>query len=224
MLEDIASATSSVHINQFGFRPGVVGDGSPRCSLAKARRGRPGRGSSSTGRAPTRRAARSEFYERLAAGGRRGLRRPRDEAARAAQARSAPARRPLEPPRARAHRPPQGRRRRRSHRLGRRRRDRGPLRGRALPRPVPAGRRARSSRSCSSSSSASFRWLGGRCRSTTSTPSSRRTTPAATRDPGGRPPQRPRPLPADHRRDRRAARRTRARPSTSSTRTSPTAA
>jgi phosphatidylserine/phosphatidylglycerophosphate/cardiolipin synthase-like enzyme len=26
MLEDVASASSSVHINQFGFRPGVVGD------------------------------------------------------------------------------------------------------------------------------------------------------------------------------------------------------
>ena len=26
MLADIAAATSSVHINQFGFRPGVVGD------------------------------------------------------------------------------------------------------------------------------------------------------------------------------------------------------
>ena len=26
MLEDIAAASSSVHINQFGFRPGVVGD------------------------------------------------------------------------------------------------------------------------------------------------------------------------------------------------------
>ena len=26
MLEDIASASSSIHINQFGFRPGVVGE------------------------------------------------------------------------------------------------------------------------------------------------------------------------------------------------------
>jgi hypothetical protein len=26
MLEDIASASSSVHINQFGFKPGVVGE------------------------------------------------------------------------------------------------------------------------------------------------------------------------------------------------------
>ncbi len=26
MLDDIAAATSSVHINQFGFKPGVVGD------------------------------------------------------------------------------------------------------------------------------------------------------------------------------------------------------
>ena len=53
----------------------------------------------------------------------------------------------------RAHRPPQGPRRRRPDRLGRRRRNRGSLRGRALPRPVPPGRRARSSASCSSCSS-----------------------------------------------------------------------
>ena len=26
MLEDIATASSSVHINQFGFRPGIVGE------------------------------------------------------------------------------------------------------------------------------------------------------------------------------------------------------
>ena len=40
MLEDIASASSSVHINQFGFRPGVAGD-----AFAEARSRRPPRAS-----------------------------------------------------------------------------------------------------------------------------------------------------------------------------------
>jgi cardiolipin synthase A/B len=37
MLADIAAATSSVHINQFGFRPGVVGDRFAEVLIAKAR-------------------------------------------------------------------------------------------------------------------------------------------------------------------------------------------
>jgi cardiolipin synthase A/B len=41
MLEDIASATSSVHINQFGFRPGVVGDAFAAALVAKAAEGVP---------------------------------------------------------------------------------------------------------------------------------------------------------------------------------------
>ncbi len=41
MLEDIASASSSVHINQFGFRPGVVGEAFAEALLAKAAEGVP---------------------------------------------------------------------------------------------------------------------------------------------------------------------------------------
>jgi cardiolipin synthase A/B len=39
MLEDIASASSSVHINQFGFRPGVVGDAFADALVEKAAEG-----------------------------------------------------------------------------------------------------------------------------------------------------------------------------------------
>jgi cardiolipin synthase len=39
MLDDIASATSSVHINQFGFKPGVVGDAFTEALIAKAAEG-----------------------------------------------------------------------------------------------------------------------------------------------------------------------------------------
>ena len=39
MLADIASATSSIHINQFGFRPGVIGDAFAEALLAKAGEG-----------------------------------------------------------------------------------------------------------------------------------------------------------------------------------------
>ena len=41
MLEDIRNATSSVHINQFGFRPGVVGDEFAEVLAAKAAEGVP---------------------------------------------------------------------------------------------------------------------------------------------------------------------------------------
>ena len=41
LLEDIASASSSVHINQFGFRPGVVGDRFADALIAKAAEGVP---------------------------------------------------------------------------------------------------------------------------------------------------------------------------------------
>jgi cardiolipin synthase len=41
MLEDIAAATSSVHINQFGFRPGLVGDEFAAALVAKAAEGVP---------------------------------------------------------------------------------------------------------------------------------------------------------------------------------------
>jgi cardiolipin synthase len=39
MLEDIESASSSVHINQFGFRPGVIGDAFADALVAKAAEG-----------------------------------------------------------------------------------------------------------------------------------------------------------------------------------------
>jgi cardiolipin synthase A/B len=39
MLEDIASATSSIHINQFGFRPGIVGDAFADALIEKAAKG-----------------------------------------------------------------------------------------------------------------------------------------------------------------------------------------
>ena len=41
MLADIESATSSIHINQFGFRPGVVGDRFADALIRKARAGVP---------------------------------------------------------------------------------------------------------------------------------------------------------------------------------------
>jgi cardiolipin synthase len=68
ILEDIASATTSVHINQFGFRPGLVGDEFATALLAKAAEGVPVRlvvdrqGSDPEG-------GTSEFYERLASNG-----------------------------------------------------------------------------------------------------------------------------------------------------------
>jgi phosphatidylserine/phosphatidylglycerophosphate/cardiolipin synthase-like enzyme len=54
MLDDIASAGSSIHINQFGFRPGRVGDGFADVLARKAHEGSRS-GSSATARAPTRR-------------------------------------------------------------------------------------------------------------------------------------------------------------------------
>ena len=39
MLEDIASASASIHINQFGFRPGVVGEAFAEALIAKAAEG-----------------------------------------------------------------------------------------------------------------------------------------------------------------------------------------
>jgi cardiolipin synthase A/B len=41
MLADIESATTSVHINQFGFRPGAVGDGFADALIRKAKEGVP---------------------------------------------------------------------------------------------------------------------------------------------------------------------------------------
>jgi cardiolipin synthase A/B len=39
MLADVAAAASSIHINQFGFRPGVIGDGFAEALVAKAAEG-----------------------------------------------------------------------------------------------------------------------------------------------------------------------------------------
>src|SRR5688572_2383739 len=68
MIADIESATSSVHVNQFGFRPGVVGERFAEALLAKAASGVPvrlvvdHRGSNPDGSGRV-------FYERLVAGG-----------------------------------------------------------------------------------------------------------------------------------------------------------
>jgi cardiolipin synthase A/B len=68
MLEDIRAAESSVHINQFGFRPGVVGEAFAEALVAKAKEGVPVRlvvdknGSDPEGGS-------REFYERFTAAG-----------------------------------------------------------------------------------------------------------------------------------------------------------
>jgi cardiolipin synthase len=68
MLEDIASASSSIHVNQFGFRPGAVGERFAEALVAKAKDGIPVRlvvdrqGSDPEGGS-------HELYERLAAAG-----------------------------------------------------------------------------------------------------------------------------------------------------------
>ena len=68
MLEDIAAAETTIHINQFGFRPGLVGDEFAEALLAKAAAGVAVRlvvdkqGSDPEGGA-------RELYERLTAGG-----------------------------------------------------------------------------------------------------------------------------------------------------------
>jgi cardiolipin synthase A/B len=41
MLEDISSATTAIHVNQFGFRPGEIGDAFADVLVAKAREGVP---------------------------------------------------------------------------------------------------------------------------------------------------------------------------------------
>jgi cardiolipin synthase A/B len=68
MLRDISSATSSIHINQFGFRPGVIGDEFSDALLAKASEGIPVRVVvDRQGSDPDR--ASGPFYERLLAAG-----------------------------------------------------------------------------------------------------------------------------------------------------------
>ena len=68
LLADIASATSSVHINQFGFRPGSVGDRFADTLIAKAAEGVPVRLIVDRQGTDPERGSR-EFYERLTSGG-----------------------------------------------------------------------------------------------------------------------------------------------------------
>ena len=68
MLEDIASASSSVHINQFGFRPGVVGERFAEVLAAKAAEGIPVRLVVDRQGSDPERGSR-ELYERLTAAG-----------------------------------------------------------------------------------------------------------------------------------------------------------
>src|SRR5262245_14750809 len=68
MLEDIAAASSSIHINQFGFRPGAVGDGFADVLVRKAQDGVPVRLVVDRQGSDPERGAR-DHYERLVAGG-----------------------------------------------------------------------------------------------------------------------------------------------------------
>jgi hypothetical protein len=68
MLEDIASASSSVHINQFGFRPGIVGDAFAEALIGKAVEGVPVRLVVDRRGSDPERGAQA-FYDRLLTGG-----------------------------------------------------------------------------------------------------------------------------------------------------------
>ncbi len=68
MLADIAAATSSVHINQFGFRPGQVGERFAEALAAKAAEGVPVRLVVDRNGSDPERSSRS-FYDRLLAAG-----------------------------------------------------------------------------------------------------------------------------------------------------------
>ena len=68
LLADIASAVSSVHINQFGFRPGTVGDRFAAALISKAQEGVPVRLIVDRQGSDPERGSR-EFYERLTEAG-----------------------------------------------------------------------------------------------------------------------------------------------------------
>jgi len=68
MLADLEAASSSIHVNQFGFRPGVVGDEFAEVLLAKAAAGVPVRLVVDRQGSDPERSTR-DFYERLTAGG-----------------------------------------------------------------------------------------------------------------------------------------------------------
>ena len=68
MLDDIAQAASSVHVDQFGFRPGVIGDAFAEALVAKAAEGVPVRVVVDQNGSDPERSSR-EFYSRLTAAG-----------------------------------------------------------------------------------------------------------------------------------------------------------
>jgi cardiolipin synthase A/B len=68
MLRDIDDATSSIHINQFGFRPGVIGDAFADALIAKAAMGVPVRLVVDRQGSDPERTSRA-FYERLTSAG-----------------------------------------------------------------------------------------------------------------------------------------------------------
>jgi cardiolipin synthase A/B len=68
MLDDIGRASSSIHIIQFGFRPGRVGDAFAEALIAKAREGVPVRLVVDRNGSDPERSSR-EFYDRLVAAG-----------------------------------------------------------------------------------------------------------------------------------------------------------
>jgi cardiolipin synthase len=68
MLEDISAASSSVHINQFGFRPGLVGDAFAEALVRKAKEGVPIRLVVDRQGSDPERGARA-LYERLVSAG-----------------------------------------------------------------------------------------------------------------------------------------------------------
>jgi cardiolipin synthase A/B len=68
LLEDLAAATSSIHIDQFGIRPGTIGDEFAEVLLAKAADGVPVRIVVDRQGSDPERASRA-YYERLLAGG-----------------------------------------------------------------------------------------------------------------------------------------------------------
>ena len=68
MLADIASASSTIHVNQFGFRPGLVGDRFAAALIAKAQQGIPVRLIVDRQGSDPERGSRA-FYERLTRAG-----------------------------------------------------------------------------------------------------------------------------------------------------------
>ena len=221
MLADIAAATSSVHINQFGFRPGTIGESFAEALLAKAGKGWRS-GWSSTGRARHRRRAReSSTSVSPRAGSRSASSAPRSRGPRSGRSVAAETRAGTSPPSGTSTTASSWSSTAASGWVGGAGIEDHFNDGRfhdlflRVTGPVVAQLQL--------VFLASFRWLGGRVPAAELDGLFPSLEPGGDPVPGDRPPQRARPLPADHRRDRGGARRRRARPSTSSTRTSPTA-